>query len=74
MVSKNMDKKKIYFSAYPVDKKIFNINISDSFARSSEPLIEMLSELFIENKEPKEVGVSKLNFQMINSAFILVRQ
>jgi len=67
MVSKVTDKKKIYFSAYPADKEMFNINISDSFARSSEPLLEMLSKLFIENKEPKEVGVSRLNFQMISS-------
>ena len=67
MVSKISDKKKIYFSAYPVDKEIFNINVSDSFARPSETLLEKLSQLFIENKEPKEVGISKLNFQMINS-------
>ena len=35
------------------DKK-FNINISDSFARSSELLLDTLSKLFVENKEPKE--------------------
>jgi len=67
MVSKVTDKKKIYFSAYPSDKERFNINISDSFSRSSEPLLEKLSDLFIENKPPKEVGVSRLNFQMISS-------
>ncbi len=67
MVSKITDNKKIYFSAYPADKEKFNINISDSFARSSELLLETLSKLFVENKEPKEVGVSRLSFQMINS-------
>lgn len=72
MVSKVTDKKKIYFSAYPADNEMFNINISDSFARSSAPLLEKLSNLFIENKEPKEVGVSRLNFQMISSLLIIL--
>jgi PAS domain S-box-containing protein len=67
MVSKITDQKKIYFSAYPTEEGKFNINISDNFARSSSTLFDSLSKLFIERKEPKEVGVSKLNFQMINS-------
>jgi PAS domain S-box-containing protein len=67
MVSKISDQKKIYFSAYPSDKGMFNINISDGFSRTSETLLEKLSGLFIEQKEPKEVGLSRLNFQMINS-------
>jgi PAS domain S-box-containing protein len=67
MVSKITDQKKIYFSAYPTEEGRFNINISDNFARSSSTLFDSLSKLFIERKEPKEVGVSKLNFQMINS-------
>jgi PAS domain S-box-containing protein len=67
MVSKITDQKKIYFSAYPTEESRFNINISDNFARSSSTLFDSLSKLFIERKEPKEVGVSKLNFQMINS-------
>jgi CheY-like chemotaxis protein len=67
MVSKITDKKKIYFSAYPSEKEKFNINLSDSFARSSESLLETLSKLFVENKEPKDVGVSRLSFQMVNS-------
>ncbi|MBT8377611.1 MAG: PAS domain S-box protein [Ignavibacteria bacterium] len=67
MVSKITDQKKIYFSAYPFDKNVFNINVSDGFARISEPLFNKLTQLFAENKDPKEVGVSRLNFQMISS-------
>jgi PAS domain S-box-containing protein len=67
MVSKITDQKKLYFSAYPSEEGTFNISISDNFARTSSALLDLLSKLFIEQKEPKEVGVSRLNFQMINS-------
>ena len=67
LVSKITSQKKIYFSAYPVDDDSFNISVSDGFARSSSLLLETLKKLFIEKKDPKESGQSKLNFQIINS-------
>jgi len=67
LVSKITSQKKIYFSAYPVDDDGFNISVSDGFARSSGPLLEALKQLFIEKKDPKELGLSKLNSQIINS-------
>jgi PAS domain S-box-containing protein len=67
LVSKITSQKKIYFSAYPVDDDSFNISVSDGFARSSSLLLETLKKLFIEKKDPKESGQSKLNFQIINA-------
>lgn len=67
IVSKISSQKKIYLSAYPVEDDTFNISVSDGFARSSGPLLETLKKLFIEKKDPKEMGLSKLSFQIINS-------
>jgi CheY-like chemotaxis protein len=67
LVSKITLDKKIYFSAYPVDDDSFNISVSDGFARSSGPLLDALKQLFIEKKDPKELSLSKMNFQIINS-------
>lgn len=67
IVSKISSQKKIYLSAYPVEDDTFNISVSDGFARSSAPLLETLKKLFIEKKDPKEMGLSKLSFQIINS-------
>ncbi|HSW53461.1 MAG TPA: PAS domain S-box protein [Ignavibacteriaceae bacterium] len=66
LVSKITSQKKIYFSAYPFDDDSFNISVSDGFARSSSLLLETLKKLFIEKKDPKESGISKLNFQIIS--------
>ena len=67
LISKITTQKKIYISAYPVDDDFFNISISDGFARSSSNLLDILKKIFIEKRDPKESGVSKLNFQIINS-------
>jgi PAS domain S-box-containing protein len=67
LISKVTSQKKIYFSAYPVEDDSFNISVSDGFGRSSAPLIETLKLLFIENKDPKLFGLSKLYTQIINS-------
>jgi PAS domain S-box-containing protein len=67
LVGKISTQKKIYFSAYPVEDDYFNISVSDGFARSSSVLLDTLKNLFIENKDPKESGISKLNFQIISS-------
>lgn len=66
LVSKITSRKKIYFSAYPVGDDSFNISVSDGFARSSGPLLEALKQLFIEKKDPKELSLSKMNYQVIN--------
>jgi PAS domain S-box-containing protein len=67
LVGKISDQKKIYFSAYPVEDDFFNISVSDGFARSSSVLLDTLKNVFIERKDPKEFGISKLNFQIISS-------
>lgn len=67
LISKVTPQKKIYFSAYPVEDNNFVISVSDGFARSSAPLIETLKLLFIENKDPKVFGLSKLYTQIINT-------
>ena len=67
LISKVTSQKKIYFSAYPVEDESFNISVSDGFGRSSAPLIETLKLLFIENKDPKLFGLSKLYTQIIDS-------
>jgi len=67
LISKVTSQKKIYFSAYPVEDESFNISVSDGFGRSSAPLVETLKLLFIENKDPKLFGLSKLYTQIINS-------
>ena len=67
LISKVTNQKKIYFSAYPVEDDSFNVSVSDGFGRSSAPLIETLKLLFIENKDPKLFGLSKLYTQIISS-------
>ena len=67
LISKVSSQKKIYFSAYPAEDESFNISVSDGFGRSSAPLIETLKLLFIENKDPKLFGLSKLYTQIIDS-------
>jgi PAS domain S-box-containing protein len=67
LVSKFTSKKKIYFSAYPVEDNSFHISVSDGFGRVSSNLFDTLKKLFIEKREPKEVGVSRLNFQIITA-------
>ena len=67
LISKVSSQKKIYFSAYPAEDESFIISVSDGFGRSSAPLIETLKLLFIENKDPKLFGLSKLYTQIIDS-------
>ncbi len=81
LVGRITTQKKIYFAAYPVEDDSFNISVSDGFARSTSTLLETLKKLFIEHREPKEVGVSKLNFEItdlllrsLNGQFTLVNE
>ena len=73
LISGISQKKKLYFSAYPEGKDHFNISISDAFGKSSAQLIETLKLLFIEKKDPKILGISNLNFELINSLFELLK-
>lgn len=66
-------KKKLYFSAYPEGKDHFNISISDAFGKSSAQLIETLKLLFIDKQDPKILGISNLNFELINSLLELLK-
>ena len=67
LVGRISSQKKLYFSAYPADNYSFNISISDGFGRSSAQLVETLHSLLIDKKEPKNLGLSKLTFQIISS-------
>ena len=67
LVGRISSQKKLYFSAYPADNYSFNISISDGFGRSSAQLVETLRSLLIDKKEPKNLGLSKLTFQIISS-------
>ena len=67
LISRITPQKKLYFSAYPVEENSFHISVSDGFGRVSTNLFDTLKKLLIEKKEPKEVGVSRLNFQIISS-------
>jgi len=67
LVDRISSQKKIYFSAYPADNSSFNISISDGFGKSSAQLVDTLRSLFIDKKDPKNLGLSKLTFQIISS-------
>ncbi|MEJ2104126.1 MAG: response regulator [Ignavibacteriaceae bacterium] len=73
LISGISQKKKLYFSAYPDGKEHFNISISDAFGKSSSQLIETLKLLFIEKQDPKILGISNLNFELINSLLELLK-
>jgi CheY-like chemotaxis protein len=67
LVNRISAQKKLYFSAYPADNNGFNVSVSDSFGKSSAKLVETLHSLLIDKKEPKNLGLSKLTFQIISS-------
>ncbi len=67
LVCRMIKENKIYFSAYQVDDNNFMIIISDSYASTSDYLADTLQKLFIDKKDPKEFGVSKLNAQITQS-------
>ncbi len=61
LISRISKEGKIYFSSYPVDDDNFILMITDTFAAGSEYLATTLQKLFVENYDPKELGVSKLS-------------
>jgi len=64
LISRVTDGDKIYFSAYTLDEHLFIISISDNYASISNELNNLLQQLFIDHKDPKELGVSKLTTQI----------
>ena len=61
------DGNKIYFSAYNLDEHLFIISISDNYGSTSDELNNLLQKLFIDLKDPKELGVSKLTAQITST-------
>jgi PAS domain S-box-containing protein len=66
LVGRITSHKKLYFSAYQVEDNYFNISISDAFGKSTPQLVDTLRLLFVDKKEPKVFGLSKLTIQIIN--------
>ena len=67
LISRAADGNKIYFSAYTLDEHLFIISISDNYASTSDELNNLLQQLFIDLKDPKELGVSKLTAQITST-------
>ena len=67
LVSNLCKDNKIYFSSYPVDEDNFMIMLTDGYASASDYLANTLKKLFIDKREAKEIGVSKLGAQITQS-------
>jgi len=65
LVSCITSQKKLYLSAYQVEDNKFNISISDAFGKSNQQVVETISALIIEKKDPKTFGLSKLTIEII---------
>jgi PAS domain S-box-containing protein len=64
LISKLCKEHKIYFSAVPVDNNNFIIRISDTYSGITDHLLDTLNKIFLQNYDPKELGVSKLGTQI----------
>ncbi|HCY76427.1 MAG TPA: hypothetical protein DHV28_10940 [Ignavibacteriales bacterium] len=60
VVSRLSKDKKIYFSAFSVESDLFIVGISDQYGNPSEYVTNVLEEVFINNKDPKDFGLPKL--------------
>lgn len=60
VVSRLSKDKKIYFSAFSVESDLFLIGISDQYGNPSEYVTNVLEEVFVNNKDPKDFGLPKL--------------
>lgn len=67
LISRQIPENKIYFSAYVAENNNFNIVISDKYGSISENLENLLKQLFIDEVDAKELGVSKLTAQISKS-------
>jgi PAS domain S-box-containing protein len=72
LVCRLISQDKVYFSAYQVENDKFIIMISDNYSFTSEALTETLSKLFVDKKDPKELGIPKLGVQITQSLIELL--
>jgi PAS domain S-box-containing protein len=60
IVSRLSKDKKIYFSAFSLDKDSFIVGISDQYGNPSEYVTTVLEQVFAFDKDPKDFGLPKL--------------
>jgi PAS domain S-box-containing protein len=60
VVSRISKDKKIYFSAFPVDSETFLLGISDQYGNPSEYVSNVLEQVYVNDKAPKDYGLPKL--------------
>lgn len=60
VVSRLSKDKKIYFSAFPVDNETFLLGISDQYGNPSEYVSNVLEQVYINGRDPKDFGLPKL--------------
>ncbi|HEX9253695.1 MAG TPA: PAS domain S-box protein [Ignavibacteriaceae bacterium] len=60
VVSRLSKDKKVYFSAFSVDAETFLIGISDQYGNPSEYVSNVLEQVFVNDKDPKDFGLPKL--------------
>ena len=60
VVSRLSKDKKIYFSAFPIDNDSFVIGISDQYGNPSEYVANVLEQVFVNDRDPKDFGLPKL--------------
>jgi PAS domain S-box-containing protein len=60
VVSRLSKDKKIYFSAFPIDSDSFVIGISDQYGHPSEYVVNVLNQVFVNERDPKDFGLPKL--------------
>ncbi|MDP2363952.1 MAG: PAS domain S-box protein, partial [Ignavibacteria bacterium] len=60
VVSRLSKDKKIYFSAFSIDDNSFVLGISDQYGNPSEYVANILEQVFINERDPKDFGLPKL--------------
>ena len=60
VVSRISKDKKIYFSAFSLDAELFFLGISDQYGNPSEYVSNVLEQVYINNRDPKDFGLPKL--------------
>jgi len=60
VVSRLSKDKKIYFSAFPLDNETFLLGISDQYGNPSEYVSNVLEQVYINGRDPKDFGLPKL--------------
>jgi PAS domain S-box-containing protein len=60
VVSRLSKDKKIYFSSFSIDAESFLIGISDQYGNPSDYVVNVLEQVFGNEKDPKDFGLPKL--------------